>query len=160
MSEFVFYKKRNFNAYINDTFAFFKKYARNYFSNYLAVNGAMIIAITLLCTFTIIFFGKQIENASFEEVVLKSDKPVLVDFWATWCGPCRMLGPVIEELATEYEGKVVVGKVDVDNNQEFAGKYGVRNIPTVLVFKDGEVVGRQVGVAPKKTYTDALDSLL
>ena len=102
----------------------------------------------------------QITDASFDEVVLKSDKPVLVDFWATWCGPCRMLGPVIEELATEYEGRVVVGKVDVDNNQEFAAKYGVRNIPTVLVFKDGEVVGRQVGVAPKKTYTDAVDSLL
>ena len=102
----------------------------------------------------------QITDASFDEVVLKSDKPVLGDFWATWCGPCRMLGPVIEELATEYEGRVVVGKVDVDNNQEFAAKYGVRNIPTVLVFKDGEVVGRQVGVAPKKTYTDALDSLL
>ena len=102
----------------------------------------------------------QITDASFDEVVLKSDKPVLVDFWATWCGPCRRLGPVIEELATEYEGRVVVGKVDVDNNQEFAAKYGVRNIPTVLVFKDGEVVGRQVGVAPKKTYTDALDSLL
>ena len=102
----------------------------------------------------------QITDASFDEVVLTSDKPVLVDFWATWCGPCRMLGPVIEELATEYEGRVVVGKVDVDNNQEFAAKYGVRNIPTVLVFKDGEVVGRQVGVAPKKTYTDALDSLL
>ncbi|WP_298825288.1 thioredoxin [uncultured Capnocytophaga sp.] len=102
----------------------------------------------------------QITDASFDEVVLKSDKPVLVDFWATWCGPCRMLGPVIEELASEYEGRVVVGKVDVDNNQEFAAKYGVRNIPTVLVFKDGEVVGRQVGVAPKKTYTDALDSLL
>ena len=102
----------------------------------------------------------QITDASFDEVVLKSDKPVLVDFWATWCGPCRMLGPVIEELASEYEGRVVVGKVDVDNNQEFAAKYGVRNIPTVLVFKGGEVVGRQVGVAPKKTYTDALDSLL
>ena len=102
----------------------------------------------------------QITDASFDEVVLKSDKPVLVDFWATWCGPCRMLGPVIEELATEYEGRGGVGKVDVDNNQEFAAKYGVRNIPTVLVFKDGEVVGRQVGVAAKKTYTDALDSLL
>ena len=102
----------------------------------------------------------QITDASFEEVVLKSDKPVLVDFWATWCGPCRMLGPVIEEIATEYEGRVVVGKVDVDSNQDYAAKYGVRNIPTVLVFQNGEVVGRQVGVAPKKTYTDALDGLL
>lgn len=102
----------------------------------------------------------QITDASFEEVVLKSDKPVLVDFWATWCGPCRMLGPVIEEIATEYEGRVVVGKVDVDSNQDYAAKYGVRNIPTVLVFQNGEVVGRQVGVDPKNTYTEALDSLL
>ena len=102
----------------------------------------------------------QITDASFEEVVLKSDKPVLVDFRATWCGPCRMLGPVIEEIATEYEGRVVVGKVDVDSNQDYAAKYGVRNIPTVLVFQNGEVVGRQVGVAPKNTYTEALDSLL
>ena len=102
----------------------------------------------------------QITDASFEEVVLKSDKPVLVDFWATWCGPCRMLGPVIEEIAPEYEGRVVVGKVDVDSNQDYAAKYGVRNIPTVLVFQNGEVVGRQVGVAPKNTYTEALDSLL
>ena len=84
----------------------------------------------------------QITDASFEEVVLKSDKPVL------------------EEIAKEYEGKVVVGKVDVDSNQDYAAKYGVRNIPTVLVFKNGEVVGRQVGVASKNTYTEALDSLL
>lgn len=82
------------------------------------------------------------------------------DFWAVWCGPCRMLAPVVEEISKEYEGRVVVGKVDVDNNQEFAAKYGIRNIPTVLVFQNGEVVGRQVGVAPKKTYTDALDGLL
>ena len=102
----------------------------------------------------------QITDASFEEAVLKSDKPVLVDFGAEWCGPCRTIGPIIEELATEYEGRAVVGKVDVDNNQEFTAKYGVRNIPTVLMFKDGEVVGRQVGVASKKTYTDSLDSLL
>ena len=102
----------------------------------------------------------EITDATFDEVVLKSDKPVLVDFWAAWCGPCRMVGPIIEELSNDYTGKAVVGKVDVDANQEFAAKYGVRNIPTVLVFQNGEVVGRQVGVAPKKTYTDAIDALL
>jgi thioredoxin 1 len=101
-----------------------------------------------------------ITDATFDEVVLQSDKPVVVDFWAAWCGPCRMVGPVIDEVAHEYEGRAVVGKVDVDANQEFAAKYGVRNIPTVLVFKGGEVVNRQVGVAPKKTYTDAIDALL
>ena len=101
-----------------------------------------------------------ITDATFDEVVLKSTKPVVVDFWAAWCGPCRMVGPVIDEVAAEYEGKAIVGKVDVDANQEFAAKYGVRNIPTVLIFQNGEVVGRQVGVGQKKSYTDAIDALL
>jgi thioredoxin 1 len=102
----------------------------------------------------------EITDATFDEVVLKSDKPVVVDFWAAWCGPCRMVGPIIDEVSKEYEGKAIVGKVDVDANQEFAAKYGVRNIPTVLVFKDGEIVSRQVGVSPKQVYTDAIDALL
>lgn len=102
----------------------------------------------------------EITDATFDEVVLQSDKPVMVDFWAAWCGPCRMVGPIIDELSNEYNGKAVVGKVDVDANQEFAAKYGVRNIPTVLVFKNGELVGRQVGVAPKQTYAEALDAVL
>ena len=102
----------------------------------------------------------EITDATFEETVLKSDKPVMVDFWAAWCGPCRMVGPIIDQISEEYADKAVVGKVDVDANQEFAAKYGVRNIPTVLIFKDGEVVGRQVGVAPKNAYTEAIDSLL
>jgi len=102
----------------------------------------------------------EITDATFEEVVLNSDKPVLVDFWAAWCGPCRMVGPVIDEVSTEYEGKAVVGKVDVDANQEFATKYGVRNIPTVLLFHKGEMISRQVGVSPKNAYTDAIDAAL
>ena len=102
----------------------------------------------------------EITDATFDQVVLKSDKPVLVDFWAAWCGPCRMVGPVIDQISEEYQGKAVVGKVDVDANQEFAAKYGVRNIPTVLLFNKGELVGRQVGVAPKQTYAESIDALL
>lgn len=102
----------------------------------------------------------EITDANFEEIVLKSKTPVLVDFWAAWCGPCRMVGPIVDELHTAYEGKAVVGKVDVDANQEFAAKYGVRNIPTVLIFKDGEIVDKQVGVASKDVYASKIDAAL
>ena len=102
----------------------------------------------------------EINDANFDELVLKATKPVMVDFWAEWCGPCRMLGPIIEEVSKDYEGKAVVGKLDVDANQEFAAKFGVRNIPTVLIFDKGELVNRQVGVSPKNVYSESLDALL
>ncbi len=100
----------------------------------------------------------EITDANFEELVLKSDKPVLVDFWAEWCGPCRMVGPVVEELSKEYEGKAVIGKVNVDNNSGISAKYGIRNIPTLLFFKNGEVVEKHVGVAAKNVLSGKLDS--
>lgn len=101
----------------------------------------------------------EITDASFKEVI-NSDKPVLVDFWATWCGPCRMLAPIIEEIADDFEGKVVVGKVDVDNNQQVSMEYGIRNIPTVLIFKNGEVVDKFVGVTPKEVISERLTAQL
>ncbi len=101
-----------------------------------------------------------ITDQNFEEVVLKSDKVVLIDLWAEWCGPCRMLTPIVEEMATEYEGRAVIGKLDVDNNPETTNRFGVRNIPTILFIKGGEVVDKQVGAVPKAVLTKKLDSLL
>lgn len=102
----------------------------------------------------------EINEANFEEVVLKSDKPVLVDFWAEWCGPCRLIGPMVEEMSHEYAGKAIIGKVDVDNNNEIATRYGIRNIPTVLFFKNGEVADKQVGAVPKSTLVNKLTALM
>ena len=102
----------------------------------------------------------EITDSNFEETVLKSDKPVLVDYWAAWCGPCILVGPLLAALSEEYEGKAVVGKVDIDSNQQYAAQFGVRNIPTVLVFKNGELVDRKVGVSSKNDYAQALDSLI
>ncbi len=102
----------------------------------------------------------EITDANFEELVLKAEKPVLVDFWAEWCGPCRMIGPVVEELHGEYEGKALIGKVNVDNNPSVSAQFGVRNIPTILFIKGGEVVDKVVGAVPKAQLASKLDAIL
>lgn len=106
--------------------------------------------------------GKTIavSDADFEQRVLKSETPVMVDFWAPWCGPCRAVAPVLEELAAEYEGKVVIAKVNTDEHQKYASEYGVSGIPTLLFFKDGKVVDTVVGAGPKSMYKARLDSLV
>ncbi len=101
----------------------------------------------------------EITDANFAEIT-NSDKPVLVDFWAEWCGPCKMIGPVVEELAGDFEGKAIIGKIDVDSNPETSMKFGVRSIPTLLVFKNGEIVDRQVGVVPKNILAQKLEAQL
>lgn len=100
----------------------------------------------------------KVSDASFQADVLDAKKPVLVDFWAEWCGPCRMVGPVVEEIARDMEGKAVVGKLDVDSNPNIATRYGIRSIPTLLVFKNGEVVEKQVGVVPKQNLVALLNA--
>jgi thioredoxin 1 len=102
----------------------------------------------------------ELTDANFDELVLKSDKPVLVDFWAEWCGPCRMVGPVVEELSKDYEGKAIVGKVNVDVNPNISAQFGIRNIPTVLFFKNGQIVDKQVGAVPKNIYDGKLKAQL
>jgi thioredoxin 1 len=103
--------------------------------------------------------GKTLEltDATFDET-LKSDKPVLVDFWAEWCGPCKMIGPVVEELAVDYEGKAVVAKLNVDENPQITARFGVRSIPTLLVFKNGQIVDKQVGAVPKSVLASKLEA--
>jgi len=102
----------------------------------------------------------EFTDANFENDVTNSDIPVLVDFWATWCGPCKAIAPLVEEIAEQYNGKVKVGKLDVDQNQNSAMKFGVRSIPTLLIMKDGEVVNQIVGSVPKTDITEKLDQIL
>ncbi len=102
----------------------------------------------------------EVNDSNFEELVLKSDKPVIVDFWAEWCGPCRMIGPIIEELSEDYKDQVVCTKLDVDSSPGVASNYGIRNIPTILFFKDGEIVDKQVGAVPKSNLEAKLKPLL
>ena len=101
----------------------------------------------------------EVTDANFEELV-NAGKPMVLDFWAEWCGPCRMVSPIIDELATEYEGKVTIGKMDVDNNNDVVAQFGIRNIPTVLFFKEGKLVDKQVGAAHKSAFVAKIDALL
>lgn len=102
----------------------------------------------------------EVTDANFEQLVLQSNIPVFVDFWAAWCGPCRMIHPIMDQISEEYAGRAVVAKVDVDNHQKWAAEYGVRNIPTVILFKNGEIFAKQVGVAPKSLYVEKLEEAL
>jgi len=102
----------------------------------------------------------EVNDANFDEVVLQSDIPVLVDFWAEWCGPCRMVAPLVEEISEEYKGKAIVAKMDVDSNPIIIAKFGIRNIPTILFFKNGEVADKQVGAVPKTFIAQKIDALI
>ena len=103
---------------------------------------------------------KEYTSGDFKSEVVESDTPVLVDFWAEWCGPCKVIAPVVEELATDYKGKIKFGKVNVDDNNMIASEYGVRSIPTLLIFKNGSVVNQIVGAVPKEKITDILDTVI
>ena len=102
----------------------------------------------------------EFTDENFEKLALESDKPVLIDFWAEWCGPCRMVGPIVEELHQEYEGKALIGKVNVDENPAVAARFGIRNIPTIVFLKNGEQVDKSVGAVPKNVLTEKMENIL
>jgi len=102
----------------------------------------------------------ELTDANFEQIALQSDQPVMIDFWAEWCGPCRMVGPIVEEMHGDYEGKAVIAKVNVDENPNISAKFGIRNIPTIIFLKNGEMVDKSVGAVPKNVLTEKMDNLL
>jgi thioredoxin 1 len=102
----------------------------------------------------------EFTDANFQDEVLSSDQPVLVDFWAEWCGPCKMLGPVIDELATEFDGKAKIGKVDIDTNRDAAVKYEIQSIPSIIIFKDGKITNKFVGIASKDDLSEAINAAM
>ena len=102
----------------------------------------------------------NVTDQAFQKTVLESTLPVIVDFWAPWCGPCKMLGPILDKMAKEFEGKLIVAKVNTDENQEWAGKYGVQGIPTMLMMKDGKIIHRQVGVLPEPMLRDTIKNFI
>ena len=102
----------------------------------------------------------ELTDANIEQIALQADQPVMIDFWAEWCGPCRMVGPIVEEMHGDYEGKAVIAKVNVDENPNISAKFGIRNIPTIIFLKNGEMVDKSVGAVPKNVLTDKMDNLL
>ncbi len=129
------------------------------FSN-INYNLYSYLCINHILTLNKYIMAIEITDANFEELVINSDKPVMLDFWAIWCGPCRMITPIVEEMEKEYDGKALIGSVDVDSNPDVAMKFGIRNIPTMLFIKDGKIADKQVGAGPKKLFSSKLDALL
>jgi thioredoxin 1 len=120
----------------------------------------LFILKSIILTFKFNNMALVLTDANFDEIVMKTDKPVIVDFWAEWCGPCRMVGPIVAEIGEDYKNKAVVGKLDVDSNPGVASKFGIRNIPTILFFKNGELKDKQVGACPKSTLVNKLEAIL